>query len=537
MNTALLIQKVPEKCDVLVIGSGAAGLTFALTIKSLKPELAVHIVEKTDAVGGCTAYSGGGIWLPGHSLLKSPSEDLERALKYIQNMYPEIDEACLKGFLSDAPKLLDFMISKGVELEGSPDYPDYYQDIDGSSKGRSLFPTVYKGPKKYRSLIRKTPSYFVPFTLNEAMTWGVHRFSHWNKTLLAKRKLAGHLTLGRALVAFLLEACMESGVGFSLESNTEGLLIQNEKVVGAVINGRKISAPVVMMACGGFSHDQELMKEISALRPILGAAPEACDSGGGGLRLALDAGLKVGNPFCWWVPIMKLYDEEDEKPGPDLWAYHTTLQDRCWPGGIMVNAAGRRFTNESVCYNTVGGIMAQDRTPTLDRVWLIWGNYYVKHYIRGTTSYLQPARRYMNKSKSIEELAGKIGVPLMNLKETIHRWNEMAEREVDDDFHRGENPYDRYMGDQFRKAHPNIEKVEAPYQAVRLYPGALGTKMGPVTDEYGRTQREDGRVVSGLYASGNAAASFFGNYYPGAGATLGQACVFAYRAANHVCGA
>ena len=142
----------------------------------------------------------------------------------------------------------------------------------------------------------------------------------------------------------------------------------------------------------------------------------------------------------------------------------------------------------------------------------------------------------MNKSKSIEELAAKINVPVTNLMETIDRWNHMAESQKDNDFHRGESPYDRYMGDQFRKAHPNIERVQAPYQAVRLYPGALGTKMGPVTDEYGRTQLEDGRVVSGLYASGNAAASFFGNYYPGAGATLGQACVFSYRAGKHVCG-
>jgi len=255
------------------------------------------------------------------------------------------------------------------------------------------------------------------------------------------------------------------------------------------------------------------------------------------LKLALDAGLKVGNPFCWWVPIMKLYGENEEKPGPDLWAYHTTVQDRCWPGGIMVNSEGRRFTNESACYNTVGGIMALEKDPGLDKVWLIWGDYYVKHYIRGTTSYLQRAKSYMNKSKSVDELASKIGVPAANLKETIEHWNEMAAEEKDDDFHRGKSLYDRYMGDQFRDGHPNIAPVEAPFQAVRLYPGALGTKMGAIIDEYGRAQLEDGRIVSGLYASGNAAASFLGNTYPGPGATLGQACVFAYRAARHACGA
>jgi 3-oxosteroid 1-dehydrogenase len=469
-------------------------------------------------------------------MITKASADSEAAIRYLKNLYPDIDGACLDGFMADAPRLVDFFISKHVSIEGSPDYPDYYQEFEGASTGRSVFPLVYEGPRKFRSLVRKTPPYFVPFTINEAMKWGTHRIGHWDKTLLAKRKLAGHLTMGRALVAFLLENCMEAGVDLSLNNNTDGLLIQDGQFVGAVVDGKKVSAGVGMLACGGFSHHPELMKRIAAVRPILSAAPEACDSGGGGLNLALDAGLKTGNPYCWWVPIMKLFGEDQEKPGPDLWAYHTTLQDRCWPGGIMVSSEGRRFTNESACYNTVGGILAKDPDPTLDRVWLVWGNYYVKNYIRGTTSYFQPAKKYMNKSQSVNELAGRIGVPLTNLKETIEHWNKMAAEEKDRDYGRGESLYDRYMGDQFRAGHPNIAPLVPPFQAVRLYPGTMGTKMGSVTDQHGRAQLEDGRVVSGLYAAGNAAASFFGDFYPGAGATLGQACVFGFRAARHACG-
>ncbi len=181
-------------------------------------------------------------------------------------------------------------------------------------------------------------------------------------------------------------------------------------------------------------------------------------------------------------------------------------------------------------------MLALDKDPRLDRVWLIWGDDYVRNYIRGTTSYLQPAKDYMNKSRSVEELAGRIGIPASGLGQTIERWNAMVKKGVDEDFHRGESAYDRYMGDRFRDGHPNLGPVEPPLQAVRLHPGCLGTKMGPVTDEFGRVQSEDGRVVSGLYAAGNAAASFLGNVYPGAGATLGQACVFGYRAARHAAG-
>jgi 3-oxosteroid 1-dehydrogenase len=181
----------------------------------------------------------------------------------------------------------------------------------------------------------------------------------------------------------------------------------------------------------------------------------------------------------------------------------------------------------------VGEILARDKDPDLDTVWIIWGNYYVKHYIRGNTSYLQPAKPWMNKAASVAELAEKTGLPQSRLQETIDHWNEMAEKGKDEDFHRGELPYDRFMGDQFRDGHPNIEKLEPPFQAVRVHPGCLATNMGPVIDEDGRVQLENGTAVEGLYAAGNASASVFGNKYPGAGGTLGLATVFGYRAGSH----
>ncbi len=532
----MLVKKIQTKCDVLVIGSGAAGLTFALAVKEMNPNLKVYVVERTDTTGGCTTYSAGGIWLPGHSLMENRTKDSDIARDYVKRIYPEIDEPSLDGFIDDAPRLFDFFLSKNVKFETMSTYPDYYQEIEGATTGRSVFPLIYTGSKSVRSIVRKTPIFFVPATIVELMSWGLHRIMKWNKTLLAKRKLLGHLTMGRALIAFLLDACFKAGVDVSLNSSVDEIIIQNGEFAGAIVNGQKISAPVGMLACGGFSSDPEMMKHIDAMRPVLNSAPEDCDSGGGGLRLGLKAGLKVGNPYCWWVPIMKLYKEDETKPGPDLWAHHTTLQDRCWPGGIMVNGNGNRFTNEAACYNTVGGIVAQGKDPALDHVWLIWGDFYVKNYIRGITSPLQPAKNYMVKAKSIEELAEKTGLPKGNLRETLARWNSMAANEKDLDFHRGESLYDQFMGDQFREGHPNIAAVEAPFQAVRLHGGNLGTKMGPVTDHLGRVEREDGKKVSGLYAAGNAAASFFGNYYPGAGATLGQGCVFAYRAAKDVCG-
>jgi len=528
----MIVKELPQQCDALILGSGAAGLTAALRLKTRHPEASVLVAEKTDRLGGTTAYSGGICWLPGHRNKDDPAADSESARRYLQKICPDIRQAHLDAFIGTAPRVVDFMHDHGMELEMIDGYPDYYSGVAGSSVGRSLSPAVFKGPKKIRSLVREVPALFPPFTVKELMQWGLHRFSHWDKALLAKRKLAGHETKGRALICFLTQACLDAGVDIILEQEARKLLLDQAQVRGVVFDTGTVAASVVILGCGGFSHNPELMKHLGDIRQPLSLADEEGDAGGG-LALALEAGLKVANPHCWWMPIMKLYAEDEPRPGRVMWSYHPMIQDRSWPGGIMVNAAGKRFTNESACYMTVGEILARNMDPDLDRVWVIWGRYYVKHYIRGTSSFLQPAKPWMNKSDSLAELADKTGLPIDALQETIDRWNRMAEQGRDEDFGRGDLPYDRFMGDQFRDGHPNIEKLEPPFQAVRVHPGCLASNMGPVIDEDGRVQLEDGRLVRGLYAAGNASASVFANKYPGAGGTLGSATVFGYRAGSH----
>lgn len=528
----MISKKLPDRCDALVLGSGAAGLIAALRLKTKYPEADVLLVEKTDRLGGTTAYSGGICWLPGHMHKADPAADSRLARQYLQAICPDIQDRHLDAFIDTAPRVVEFMQDHGMAMEVIDGYPDYYSDIASSSVNRSLSPAVFRGAKKIRSLVREVPAMFPPFTVKELMGWGLHRFSRWDKALLAKRKLAGHETKGRAMICFLAQACLHAGVNILLGEGARRLLIDQATIQGVEFDTGTVASTAVIMACGGFSHNAKLMECLGDIRQPLSLANEEGDSGGG-LALALEAGLRVGSPHCWWMPVIKLYEEDQPKPGPTLWVHHPLIQDRAWPGGIMVNAAGKRFTNESACYMTVGEILARSKDANLDRVWLIWGKYYVDHYIRGNTSFLQPAKSWMNKSASVAELAVKLGLPQGNLQATLDRWNEMAEQGRDQDFHRGELPYDRFMGDQFRDGHPNIEKLEPPFQAVRVHPGCLATNMGPVIDEDGRVQLEDGRLVKGLYAAGNAAASVFANRYPGAGGTLGVATVFGYRAGLH----
>src|SRR6185369_6102300 len=74
---------------------------------------------------------------------------------------------------------------------------------------------------------------------------------------------------------------------------------------------------------------------------------------------------------------------------------------------------------------------------------------------------------------------------------------------------------------------------DPPFYAVPIHVGTIGTKGGPRTTVDGQVRHVGGEVITGLYAAGNVMASALGGAYPGAGATIGPAMVFGYRAALH----
>src|SRR5699024_5011870 len=133
------------------------------------------------------------------------------------------------------------------------------------------------------------------------------------------------------------------------------------------------------------------------------------------------------------------------------------------------------------------------------------------------------------------ELAEQIGVPAESLRNTIERFNGMAATGVDIDFHRGESAYDHYYGDPLNRPNPSLGPLDlAPYYAVKIVPGDLGTQGGLATDSDGRVLRADGSVIDGLYAAGNTSPAVMRHPYAGPGATIGPAMVFGYRAAHHI---
>jgi 3-oxosteroid 1-dehydrogenase len=140
-----MLNQLPEKCDAIIVGSGAAGLIAALSLKTGCPDAEVLLVEKTERLGGTTTYSGGICWLPGHRHKADPATDSRQARLYLRNIFPEIREDHLETFIATAPTVVDFMQDHGLEMEAIDGYPDYYSDIEGSSTGRSLSPAAFTG--------------------------------------------------------------------------------------------------------------------------------------------------------------------------------------------------------------------------------------------------------------------------------------------------------------------------------------------------------------------------------------------------------
>lgn len=145
---------------------------------------------------------------------------------------------------------------------------------------------------------------------------------------------------------------------------------------------------------------------------------------------------------------------------------------------------------------------------------------------------------YLFRGRTLTELAGQIGVDPAGLEDTVARFNEPARRGEDPEFGRGSTSYNRSLGDPEHKPNPCVAPIEqAPFYAVKLVMGDLGTFAGLRTNEYAQVLGTDGRPIRGLYAAGNDAASIMGGNYPGGGITLGPAITFGYIAARHMAGA
>jgi 3-oxosteroid 1-dehydrogenase len=540
--------------DVVVIGSGAAGMTAALT--AAKQGLSCVVVEKAGTFGGSAARSGAGIWIPDNSVVLAagvPDTPAKAAAYLAAVVGPDVPADRQRAFLAHGPAMLSFVMANSpLRFRWMEGYSDYYPELPGGlPNGRSIEPDQLDGNVLGTELARLNPPYLqVPagmVVFSADYKWlALAAVSAKGAAVAAECLARGTaaavrgekpLTMGQSLAAGLRAGLMSAKVPVWLDTPLTELYVEGGAVRGAVVTRDGAPALVrarrgVIVGSGGFEHNAA-MRDRYQRQPIgtewtVGAKENTGDGIQAGQRLGAATALMDD---AWWGPAVPL-------PGQPYFC----LAERTLPGGLLVNAAGARFVNEAAPYSDVVHTM-YDRHPADPDIpaWLIVDQNYRNRYLfKDVLPTLPfPDAWYdsgaAHKAWTLDALATSIGVPAGALRATVERFNSLALRGKDPDFHRGDSAYDHYYTDPSVLPSPCLAPLWLPpYHAFRIVPGDLGTKGGLLTDARARVLREDGSVIPGLYAAGNASAAVMGHSYAGAGSTIGPAMTFGYIAARDI---
>ena len=543
--------------DVVVVGSGAAGMTAALT--AAHHGLSVVVIEKTGKFGGSTARSGGGVWVPGNEVLRKAgvADTPEQARAYLAHVAGDgVEPERQRALLEHGPAMLA-LVRAGTPLDFAwvPGYADYYPEAPGGlAAGRSIEPVPLGARVLGAELAHLNPPY-LPAPAGVTITQADYRWLSLGprhpRAILASAKVALRiararllrqplLSLGQALAAGLRAGLLAKNVPVWLNTPMTGLQMEEGRVTGVQVtrDGQHAlirAARGVILAAGGFERNEQ-MRQRYQRQPIgvdwttgsagnTGDAITAGEAAGAALDLMDDA---------WWGPSIPL------SGGP-----YFCLAERSLSGCIMVNGSGQRFVNESAPYVDAVHAMYEGHSGDSPHIpsWLITDQRYRNTYVFAGLPPRKPLpRRWyaagaVHRAPTIAELAEQIGLDAEALGKTVTRFNEFAQTGKDEDFHRGDSAYDRYYGDPRRRPNPNLAPLDMPpFYAIKIVPGDLGTKGGLRTDERARVLRGDGTPIAGLYAAGNTSAAVMGRSYAGAGATIGPAMTFGYLAALDLAG-
>ncbi|MFC0527690.1 FAD-dependent oxidoreductase [Phytohabitans kaempferiae] len=526
-----------ESFDVVVVGSGASGLTAALSAAARGRT--VLVLEKAPVFGGTSVVSGGSIWAPANKYAAKVGarDDREDALAYLRALtLDRVPEELLVRYVDTVNPMLDFLEGEtGLEFTPNMEHPDYQPGLAGArSGGRTIQVGLYDSKRlgETRTDLRRTHS-TVPITKHELDEWGMDTLDRWDWALIAERTKNHVVGMGAALIGELLEACLRHGVKVRTAAPARELVREGDRVVGVVADGpdgpERIAARLgVVLASGGFEWNETYVDRFLGVPMRAAGSPPANE--GDGLRMAMSVGAALGNMTeAWWCPMLDVVgDTYDGKP-----LHRTTSGIRTLPGSLIVNRRGRRFVNEAMNYNDFGKALAHFDPVSYEYenlpCWLVFDAKYRASYSVGTLTPDAPKPDWVFEAATLAELARAIGVDEAGLADEVARFNENAAKGVDPDFHRGESTYDRYRGDRNNQPHRNLGPLgDGPYFAVELHLGCIGTKGGPVVDRDGQVLDASERPLPGLYACGNVAASVFGPAYPGAGATLGAGMTMGY---------
>lgn len=554
-----------KEVDVLVIGSGAGGMLAALTAADAHAE--VLIVEKEKLWGGTSATSGAGIWIPGSDMAREAGfvDNLDDAFTYVRGLSARnVPDENIRAYVENAGPMLRWLVEHTpIEYMAFP-YPDYHAEnpggsptgfrthmplpLDGKALGRDVETLRFSSPAanlfgylnwhfdETYILLYKQKGWFVHLVKSLARYWLDLPFRF-------KSRKDRRLTLGNALAGGLRLALNQKGVPLWLESPLTELIDEQGKVVGAVVNRagtvlRIKARKGVVLAAGGFDKNAEMRAEHMPLYPSAQYSGGTSGNTGDSIRAGIALGADTLNmQSTWAAPVFYIPGE----PGGRL----CTIE-RALPGCIMVNQKGERYWNEASSYHVTGQAMARrqaehgDASPS----WMVFDASYRARFPMGPVYPGWPdfllssaVKSILKKGRTLEGLAREMGVNPTALSATVGQFNQGAAKGEDPLFHRGEAAYDKMYGDPSQTPNPCLRPLDkGPFYALPIYPGDIGTNGGLKTNAKAQVVGKDGKVIGGLYAVGNNAASAMGESYPGAGVTIGPAMTFGYIAARELTG-
>ena len=553
-------------CDVLVAGSGAAGLAAAFAAHEMG--LNVIVAEKAPYIGGTTAWSGGEIWVPASTQQRQMGipDTIDAAKLYLETASEgRADAARIKAYVEHAAEALDYFVAReAMAVEVMADAPDYFDTLPGAHQGGRTLRTVPFDGRELGADFKKLRDPLLAGQIFGGLSVAREDLVHLQAALHSPRsflyvtrlllnhawqKLSGlhrgaRTTMGNALIARLFSKLKQKQVPIWLSSSLEELIVENGKVTGANIkraNGiHKIHVSRgVVLATGGFSHDLAMQNKYYA-HVASGSAHVSLppqEVTGDGISLALEAGSclrsKVSEPAAWTA-----VSTRKNETGVTWSVPH--FGDRAKPGVIAVLSTGRRFANEASNYHDFCLSLIKASTNNSDtKAFLVTDHRALRRYGLGRVgpfpaplgSHIKCG--YLFKAKNLRDLGICTGIDPDNLIKTVNTYNVMAQAGIDRDFNKGASSFERSLGDSDQKPNPCMAPLETgPFYAIQIEPGNLSTFVGLDTTANAEVLSNSGRTISGLYALGADAESLAGGSYPAAGITLGPAITFAYLAAR-----
>jgi 3-oxosteroid 1-dehydrogenase len=525
-----------EDMDVLVIGSGAAGLTAALV--AAVGGLSVTIIEKTDKIGGTSAMSGGGSWIPAnhHAHAAGVDDSIEEALLYLRAASPpgwfEREAALLESFVVHAPAALRFIERETpVRFALTPEADPFGECPGAKPFGRMLSPKVMR-----RSIIGPYARHIRRSTMPHILTYQemiAHDLFHRPVSTgirlapaMLWRMLTRQAAKGTALVTGLVRGCLDHGCRIELETRAIEPLTHDGRVTGAVVerNGQRIELTAllgVVLASGGFEWDAELLARHFPGPTDLIGSPAGND--GDGLRMALKVGAALAN-----------MDQANISPSiPTRYEGRLSalpVRFHVDPNAIIVDRSGRRFVSE-YAFN-IGSVL-DERDPSSGEpihlpAWVVTDRSFFRRAPL-VARYARFAPGWMKRASTLAELAAQVGVPERPLVESVQRYNGFCKTGRDADFQRGEAAYEQRIASAVGVMRPI---ASPPYYAMGFNRAILGTKGGPRTNDRCEALRPDGSVIQGFYCAGAVMANPIGTWAVSAGTTLGPVMTWGYIAAK-----